>query len=83
MPTKYIDAYVTRYQPYKGGAWCYEDGCIYRGLELLHIETGEDRWLDHLRRLIDPQVAGDGGLRGYTLSDYNIDNVLPGRALLS
>jgi len=77
-----IDAYVARYQPYKGGVWCYEDGCIYRGLELLHAETGEDRWLDHLQRLIEPQVTAEGDLTGYALSDYNIDNVLPGRALL-
>jgi unsaturated rhamnogalacturonyl hydrolase len=78
----YIDAYVTAYQPYKGGNWCYEDGCIYRGLELLHRETGDARWLDHLTRMVDAQVAEDGTLKGYGLSDYNIDNVLSGRALL-
>lgn len=82
MLTEYIDAFVTRYRPYKGGAWCYEDGCIYRGLELLHTETGEARWLDHLHRLADAQIGPDGSLEGYNLSDYNIDNVLPGRALL-
>lgn len=78
----YVDAFVTAYQPYKGGAWCYEDGNIYRGLELLHVETGEARWLDHLKRLIDAQIGEDGSLKGYALSDYNIDNVLPGRAAL-
>ncbi|AUH34350.1 glycoside hydrolase family 88/105 protein [Paracoccus tegillarcae] len=82
MLADYIDDYVTRYQPYKGGNWCYEDGCIYRGLELLHIETGDPRWLDHLHRLADAQIGDDGSLAGYNLSDYNIDNVLPGRALL-
>lgn len=82
MLTDFFDDYASLHQPYKGGAWCYEDGCIYRGLELLHTETGDDRWLAHLTRLIDAQVAEDGGLRGYKLSDYNIDNVLPGRALL-
>lgn len=82
MLTDYIDDYVTRYQPYKGGNWCYEDGCIYRGLELLHRETGDPRWLAHLHRLADAQIGADGSLSGYNLSDYNIDNVLPGRALL-
>jgi hypothetical protein len=70
------------YRPYKNGAWCYEDGCIYRGLELLYRATGEARWLDALRRLLDRQVGPDGTLAGYSLSDYNIDNILPGRALL-
>ncbi|MFK7859721.1 MAG: glycoside hydrolase family 105 protein [Granulosicoccus sp.] len=82
MLIEFSDAYAKSYQPYKGGRWCYEDGCIYRGLELLHIETGEQRWLDHLYRLCDPQINPDGGLKGYVLSDYNIDNVLPGRGLL-
>ncbi|MFK7992522.1 MAG: glycoside hydrolase family 105 protein [Granulosicoccus sp.] len=78
----FIDKYVARYQPYKEGRWCYEDGCIYRGLELLHVETGEQKWLDHLLRLCDAQVGHGGSLKGYNLTEYNIDNILPGRALL-
>ncbi|WP_410218392.1 glycoside hydrolase family 105 protein [Paracoccus sp. (in: a-proteobacteria)] len=79
----YFDAFATRYQPYKGGAWCYEDGCIYRGLELLHEATGEDRWRDHLLRLASAQVAPDGTLAGYDPLDFNIDNILAGRVLFA
>jgi len=82
MLAEYFDSYVTRYQPYKGGRWCYEDGLIYRGLEQLHSATGDARWLDHLHRLADPQISADGALSGYDLSDYNIDNILAGCALL-
>lgn len=82
MLAEYFDDYARRYQPYKGGSWCYEDGCLYRGLELWHIETGEARWLEHLHRLADAQIGSDGSLTGYGLSHYNIDNILPGRALL-
>jgi unsaturated rhamnogalacturonyl hydrolase len=82
MLNDYFARYVAAYRPYKNGAWCYEDGCIYRGLELLYRATGEARWLEALRRLLDRQVGPDGSLAGYTLSDYNIDNILPGRALL-
>jgi unsaturated rhamnogalacturonyl hydrolase len=81
-PTDYFDQYCSRYEAYKKGAWCYEDGCIYRGLELLYKATGEKRWLDHLTRLITPQVGADGSLAGYTPDEFNIDNILPGRALL-
>ncbi|WP_322895246.1 MULTISPECIES: glycoside hydrolase family 88/105 protein [unclassified Yoonia] len=80
---EYFDAFVTRYQPYKGGAWCYEDGCIYRGLALLHDATGEDRWRAHLERLAGAQVAPDGALQGYRIDEYNIDNILSGRALFA
>ncbi|SMY07581.1 glycoside hydrolase family 88/105 protein [Flavimaricola marinus] len=82
MLSEYFDDYATRYRPYKGGRWCYEDGLIYRGLELLHVETGDPRWLAHLHRLADPQIGADGTLKGYDLTEYNIDNVMAGRALM-
>ncbi len=77
----YFDRYCRRYRHYKGGAWCYEDGCIYRGLVLLHQATGEDRWLDHLLRLTQSQISADGGLAGYSPDEFNIDNVMAGRCL--
>lgn len=82
MLTEYFARYVDGYRPYKNGAWCYEDGCVYRGLELLYRSTGEHRWLSEVDRLLGAQVGEDGTLAGYALSDYNIDNILPGRALL-
>ncbi|MDO1584946.1 glycoside hydrolase family 88/105 protein [Rhizobium oryzicola] len=77
--TDYFDAYARDYRYYKGGAWCYEDGCLYRGLIALYEATGEQRWYDHLIRLVQGQVSEAGELAGYTLTEYNIDNVLPGR----
>ncbi|WEX11812.1 glycoside hydrolase family 88 protein [Chelativorans sp. AA-79] len=82
MLMDYFDAYATTYEPYKGGAWCYEDGCVYRGLSLLHGATGEERWLRHLKRLVDAQVSAGGDLAGYSTEDFNIDNILSGRALI-
>ncbi|MDD2868301.1 glycoside hydrolase family 88 protein [Neomegalonema sp.] len=81
MLTAWFDAYARDYQPYKGGPWCYEDGCVYRGLGLLHEATGDPRWLEHLRRLIAPQITPEGGLKGYEILEFNIDNILSGRAL--
>lgn len=77
----YFDRYARAYAPYKGGAWCYEDGCLYRGLVALHDATGDPRWMGHLVRLIGAQVDPDGSLAGYRRTDYNIDNILPGRVL--
>ncbi|TWD47993.1 unsaturated rhamnogalacturonyl hydrolase [Agrobacterium vitis] len=79
----YFDAYARDYAPYKGGSWCYEDGCLYRGLIALFEATGEARWYDHLKRLVDAQVDAEGQLSGYVLTEYNIDNILPGRALIT
>lgn len=82
MLTAYFEDYLDRYRPYKGGAWCYEDGCIYRGLELLHRHTGEDRWLNRLKAMVDAQIEPGPTLSGYAPGEFNIDNILPGRALL-
>lgn len=78
----YFDRFCARYRPYKEGAWCYEDGCIYRGLDLLHEATGEPRWRAHLHRLADRQIGRDGSLSGYDPEEFNIDNILSGRILL-
>ena len=82
MLMEYFDGYAQRYLPYKGGAWCYEDGCTYLGLERLYRQTGEARWIDHLIRLVDAQILPGPALRGFDPNEYNIDNILPGRALL-
>lgn len=78
----YFDAYARDYAYYKGGAVCYEDGCLYRGLITLFEARGEKRWMDHLMRLASGQVNAAGQLAHYTPGEYNIDNVLSGRAFL-
>lgn len=77
----YFDRFTADYPPYKGGAWCYEDGCVYRGLALLDGATGDPRWRAHLLRLAGAQVGQDGTLTGYDPEEFNIDNILAGRAL--
>lgn len=82
MLTSYFDDYSSDYDYYKGGSWCYEDGCLYRGLITLYEATGEQRWLDHLLRLVGGQVDAQNRLAGYRVDEFNIDNVLAGRALI-
>ena len=77
----YFDDYAGRYAAYKGGRWCYEDGLLYLGLVRLHQATGQDRWLDHLTRMINRQIAPDGTIETYDLTEFNIDNILSGRSL--
>lgn len=77
----YFDEFCRDYRHYKRGAWCYEDGCVYRGLVLLHRATGDARWIAHLLRLTAPQIAADGTLAGYSPDSFNIDDILAGRCL--
>ncbi|WP_457580974.1 glycoside hydrolase family 88/105 protein [Ensifer canadensis] len=82
-PTDYFDEFAKRYTRYKGGSWCYEDGCVYRGLIHLFEATGDARWKAHLHRLADPQIAADGALSGYDPHEYNIDHIFAGRSLFA
>lgn len=79
----YFNAYASNYSYYKGGSWCYEDGCLYRGLITLYGASGKQQWFDHMKRLVEEQVSETGQLRGYTIPEYNIDHILPGRALIT
>ncbi|MET3599615.1 polygalacturonase PglA [Martelella mangrovi] len=79
---RYCDEYAADYRAYKGGSLCYEDGCLYRGLIALYETTGEARWFDHLVRHVNAQVDEDGVMNGYVADDFNIDNILSGRALI-
>ncbi len=82
MLEDFFDQYASRYGYAKPGhAWCYEDGCVYCGLEELGNATGNAAWRDHLERLIAVQVDADGALSGYMRDEYNIDNIMAGRAL--
>ncbi len=82
MLQTYFDDYARRYEYYKGGAWCYEDGCLYRGLITLYQSSGDRHWLDHVTRLVRGQIDAQGRLVGYEIDEFNIDNILPGRALV-
>lgn len=82
MLQDYFETYVRNYEYYKGGAWSYEDGCLYRGLIALYEATGDDRWLNHLIQLVGGQIDASGRLVGYEIEEFNIDNILPGRALV-
>lgn len=82
MLMTFFDTYSREHRPYKGGPWCYEDGLVYRGLELLHQATGQQRWLDHLNGMVEQQLDAGPALKGYDPNDYNIDNIMSGRALL-
>ena len=69
-PTEYFEQFCSRYRPYKGGSWCYEDGCIYRGLqqlskalrvsaETLYVKAGILDPDDHPATTVETAVLSD------------------------
>ncbi len=66
----------------KPAKWTYDQGLVLKGIEGIWKRTGDRKYFDYIQRSMDFFVAKDGKIRTYKASDYNIDNVLPGRNLL-
>ena len=62
--------------------WTYDHGLVLEGIEQVWRNTQDKQYLDFIQRNMDHFVADDGSIRTYSLDDYNIDNILPGRNLL-
>jgi unsaturated rhamnogalacturonyl hydrolase len=63
--------------------WNYEQGLMLHALLALGDETGDRRYFDFVRANIDRYIGADGAIGTYDAADYNLDNIAPGRVLLS
>ena len=63
--------------------WDYEQGLMLKAIEKVWLRTGKGKYFDYVRKDIDQYVDKDGNIRTYKFNDFNIDNIPPGRALLT
>lgn len=63
--------------------WDYEQGLMLKAIEKVWYRTGEGKYFDYIRKDIDQYVRPDGSIRTYRADEFNIDNIPPGRALLT
>jgi unsaturated rhamnogalacturonyl hydrolase len=61
--------------------WHYKDGLLFKGILHLWLQTGEQQYLDQLTAYIDRHVDASGELVSYTLDEYNLDQINPGKLL--
>ncbi len=62
--------------------WTYDHGVVLKGIEGIWRSTGDGKYFRYIQQSMDQFVNSDGTIRTYTLDDYNLDNILPGRNLL-
>jgi len=62
--------------------WTYEHGLVLKGIERVWARTKKKEYLDFIQQNMDHFVDDDGSIRTYSLDNYNLDNILPGRMLL-
>ena len=63
--------------------WNYEIGTVLMGFERLWRTTGDIRYQQYIKHIVDHFIAEDGTIKTYKMEDYNIDNIPTGRQLLS
>jgi unsaturated rhamnogalacturonyl hydrolase len=63
--------------------WTYDQGFILKGIEGLWENTGEGKYFEYMQKSMDVFVDDEGNIRTYKFDDYNLDNVLGGRILLT
>jgi rhamnogalacturonyl hydrolase YesR len=64
-------------------SWEYEQGVVLKGIERLWLETGDKRYFNYFKKMIDLFVREDGTIRTYDLNEYNSDFIPPGRLVLT
>jgi unsaturated rhamnogalacturonyl hydrolase len=67
----------------KPAKWSYDQGVILKGMEGRWYQTGEPKYFYYMQRCMDVFVDEKGEIKTYKQSDYNLDNVLCGRILLT
>jgi unsaturated rhamnogalacturonyl hydrolase len=61
--------------------WNYDVGFVLEACEEVGRETKTNKYYDYVKRTVDSLVNPDGTIRGYSIEEYNIDNVNMGRVL--
>lgn len=69
--------------PSKPAKWTYDQGVILKGIEGLWYKTGDPKYFNYMQKSMDFFVNDKGEIRTYKQADYNLDNVLCGRILLT
>jgi unsaturated rhamnogalacturonyl hydrolase len=63
--------------------WNYEIGVVSMGMERLWKATGDIKYYNYIKHIVDKFIAEDGTIKTYKLSDYNSDNIPTGRQILT
>jgi unsaturated rhamnogalacturonyl hydrolase len=62
-------------------AWHYETGCILKAIEQVWMKTKDERYYRVIQDLINTLVDPEGNIRGYTIEEYNLDQINLGKIL--
>jgi unsaturated rhamnogalacturonyl hydrolase len=74
---------VMAYKPIRyGTTWNYVTGTVLVGFIELYKKTGNVTYYNYVKNTVDYVINSSGAISGYKLTDYNIDQVKEGCAVL-
>jgi unsaturated rhamnogalacturonyl hydrolase len=77
------DSIMARSPARFGDKWDYDVGLVLLGFEHAWRVTQDRKYLDYVKRSIDPWIGADGSIKGYELEKFNIDHVNTGKVLFA
>lgn len=66
----------------KSKRWNYEQGLMLESFYQMYLHTGNQRYVQYLKKNLDHYILQDGTIKTYKLTEFNIDNITPGVAVL-
>jgi unsaturated rhamnogalacturonyl hydrolase len=67
----------------KSYRWNYEQGIVLEAFYQMWQKSDDDKYFNYIKKNIDYYITEDGSIKTYNISEYNIDNIAPGRQLLN
>jgi unsaturated rhamnogalacturonyl hydrolase len=63
--------------------WNYEMGVVLQGFDRLWHSTGDFKYYQYTKKILDKFITEDGKIKTYKFEEYNLDNIPTGRQLLT
>lgn len=65
------------------GKWSYTAGLVSKAMVELSEETGDDKYYEYAKGYADEFINDSGEIKGYKMSDFNIDKINSGKYLFT
>ena len=66
----------------KSKRWNYEQGLMLEAFYQMYQHTGNEQYKAYIKKNLDHYVREDGSINTYKLTEFNIDNVAQGKAVV-
>ena len=63
--------------------WQYESGLMHRAIEQVWQKTGDSKYYETIASDINAFVSVEGNIKTYSVEEYNLDQIYPGRTLFT